>query len=57
MASSQNSGFDQLSQEAANITRELELKAANAALEAATREAEQILQTFNPPPVMLNAFQ
>ncbi|KAL1268854.1 hypothetical protein QQF64_034217 [Cirrhinus molitorella] len=51
MASCQNSGFDQLCQEAANIARELELKAANAALEAATREAEQILQTFNPPPL------
>ncbi|XP_048042588.1 uncharacterized protein LOC125266178 [Megalobrama amblycephala] len=39
MASCQNSGFDQLCQEAAIITRELELKAASAALEAATKEA------------------
>ncbi|XP_048031290.1 uncharacterized protein LOC125258405 isoform X1 [Megalobrama amblycephala] len=51
MASCQNSGFDQLCQEAAIITRELELKAASAALEAATKEAEEILQTFNPPPL------
>lgn len=56
MASCQNSGFDQLCQEAAIITRELELKAASAALEAATKEAEEILQTFNPPPVMMNTF-
>ncbi|XP_067305976.1 uncharacterized protein [Pseudorasbora parva] len=54
MASCQNmSGFDQLCQEAANISRELELIADNAELEAATREAEQTLQTFNPPQMKL----
>ncbi len=45
---------DQFWQKAAGINRELELEAPNADLEEAAKEAEQVLQRFNPWQVLLN---
>ncbi len=50
------SNFDQFFQKAAGINRELELEAPNAELEEAAKEAEQVLQRFNPSQVLLNTF-